>query len=126
VSSRKSMKTVLEEILLTMEKSDPDIEASALVRNDGLIMAVALPEGIDKTLVAAMTAAVLNIGSRALEELKRGSLKELFVRGENGLICLMKATEDSVLSTIVRSDANVGLVLVEMRKAVQEISQVLT
>ena len=89
-------------------------------------MAAALPEGIDKTLVAAMTAAVLNIGSRALEELKRGNLRELLVRGEDGLICLMRATGDSVLSTIVRSEANIGLVLVEMRKAVQKISQILT
>jgi len=126
VSGKKSTKVALEEILLELEKSDPDIEASALVRRDGLIMAAALPEGIDKTLVAAMTAAVLNIGSRALEELKRGNLRELLVRGEDGLICLMRATGDSVLSTIVRSEANIGLVLVEMRKAVQKISQILT
>jgi len=125
MSSRKSMKATLEGILVELEKSDPDIEASALVRSDGLIMAAALPESVDKTLVAAMTAAVLNIGSRALEELKRGNLKELFIRGENGLVCLMRSTDDSVLSTIVRPEANIGLVLVEMRKAVQKISQAL-
>lgn len=121
----KSLRASLEEVLKEMERSDPEIEASALVRTDGLIMASALPEDVDKTLVAAMTAAVMNIGSRALEELKRGTLQEVLVRGDQGIICVMRATKDSVLSAIARPDANVGLVLVEMRKAIDKISKFL-
>ncbi|MHA1261849.1 MAG: hypothetical protein ACTSSA_07065 [Candidatus Freyarchaeota archaeon] len=58
----KKWREELENTLKSMQDADPDIEASAIVRTDGLVMAAALPKDADEGLIAAMSAALLNIG----------------------------------------------------------------
>ncbi|MEM3149080.1 MAG: roadblock/LC7 domain-containing protein, partial [Candidatus Jordarchaeales archaeon] len=85
----KKWREELEKILKEMEAADPDIEASAIVRTDGLVMASALPKSADEGLIAAMSAAILNIGSRALSELAKGELEKIIVSGDKGDITIM-------------------------------------
>lgn len=115
----------LEKILKEMEASDPDIEASAVVRTDGLVMASALPKSADEGLIAAMSAAILNIGSRALSELAKGELEKIIVSGSRGDITIIGVGKGAVLSAITRPGANIGLLLVEMARAREKIEAVL-
>lgn len=115
----------LEKILKEMEASDPDIEASAVVRTDGLVMASALPKSADEGLIAAMSAAILNIGSRALSELAKGELEKIIVSGSRGDITIIGIGKGAVLSAITRPGANIGLLLVEMARAREKIEAVL-
>jgi len=45
--------------LRSMQASAPDIEASAVVSVDGLIMASALQQGVEEDRISAMSAAML-------------------------------------------------------------------
>ena len=56
----------LQQILNDLNGSTADIEASALISTDGLMMASALPQGMDEDRVGAMTAALLSLGVTAL------------------------------------------------------------
>lgn len=62
----------LQQILNDLNGSTADIEASALISTDGLMMASALPQGMDEDRVGAMTAALLSLGDRAAKELAVG------------------------------------------------------
>ncbi len=58
--------------LRNLQGSTPDVEASAVVSVDGLIMASSLPAGVEEDRVSAMSAAMLSLGERIAGELGRG------------------------------------------------------
>ncbi|RME36839.1 MAG: hypothetical protein D6793_05120 [Thermoflexia bacterium] len=111
--------------LRNLQMSTPDIEASALVSVDGLAIASALPAGVEEDRVAAMSAAMLSLGERIASELGRGTLDEVYVKGERGYVILTAVGEEAVLTVMARPGAKLGLVFLEMRRAAEELADVL-
>ena len=62
---------MLHSILSDLNGSSADIEASAVLSTDGLMMASMLPAGMDEDRVGAMSAAMLSLGDRTAEELAK-------------------------------------------------------
>lgn len=120
-----SLRNQFVSILKEMESKDPEIEGSVLLRSDGLILAAALPEVIDRDLVAAMSASVLNVSSRVLEELHRGKVENVIVKGSEGIVVVISVAPEIDLAAIARKDANLGLMLVEMKRAAEKIREIL-
>jgi predicted regulator of Ras-like GTPase activity (Roadblock/LC7/MglB family) len=108
-----------------LQNSALDVEASAVVSVDGLIMASALPEAVEEDRVSAMSAAMLSLGERISKELGRGDLNEVYVHGNEGYILLMAAGKDAVLTLLARERAKLGLVLLEMRRAADDIRELI-
>ena len=69
----ESRSKLLVEELKKLQISSPDIQASAIVSVDGLIIASALPGNVEEDRVSAMSAAMLSLGERISLELKRGA-----------------------------------------------------
>lgn len=113
------------ERLRNLQMSTPDIEASSLVSVDGLAIASALPTGVEEDRVAAMSAAMLSLGERIASELGRGALDEVYVKGERGYVILTAVGEDAVLTVMARAGAKLGLVFLEMRRAAEELADIL-
>jgi len=122
----KNIRKELEAVLRDLEATAGDIEGSAVVRTDGLIVAFAMPRSTDESLVAAMSAALLNIGTRTVKELARGDLEKVIVSGNKGDVVLMGAGRDSILSATTKAGTNLGLVLVEMRKTGNKLASLMT
>lgn len=113
------------ESLRNLQASSPDIEASAVVSVDGLTIASALPKGIEEDRVSAMSAAMLSLGERIATELGRGVLEQVYIRGENGYVLLMAVGEEAVLTVMARQQARLGLILLDMRRAVEALEKLL-
>lgn len=109
--------------LRDLRVSTPDIEASAVVSIDGLIMASDLPADVEEDRVSAMSAAMLSLGERIAGELGRGALDEVYIHGDNGYVILMSVGEEAVLTTLARQDAKLGLVFLDMRRAAGDLSR---
>jgi hypothetical protein len=107
--------------LKALSMNTPDIEASAVVSVDGLIMASALPSDVEEDRVSAMSAAMLSLGERIASELRRGQLDQVFVRGEEGYVILMAIGEEAVLTALAHSRAKLGLVFLDMRRTANEL-----
>ena len=107
-----------------LQVSTPDIEASAVVSVDGLIMASSLPSGIEEDRVSAMSAAMQSLGERIAGELGRGYLNEVYIRGENGFVILMSVGEEAVLTVLARKEAKLGLVFLDMRRCVEALERI--
>jgi hypothetical protein len=112
--------------LRSLQGKTPDIEASAVVSVDGLIMASSLPAGIEEDRVSAMSAAMLSLGERIAGELGRGGLDEVYIHGDEGYVLLMASGQDAVLTVLAREQAKLGLVLLEMRRAAQDLEQLVS
>ena len=108
-----------------LQASAPDIEATAVVSADGLTIASALPKNIEEDRVAAMSAAMLSLGERIASELQRGTLAQVYVKGEEGYVILIAIGDDAVLTALTRESAKLGLVLLEMRRTADEIMKLL-
>ena len=55
---------ILNSILSELNGTSAEIEASAILSTDGLMMASMLPAGMDEDRVGAMAAAMLSLGDR--------------------------------------------------------------
>src|SRR5512137_2399686 len=88
--------------LRNLQASAPDIEASAVVSVDGLIIASALPRGAEEDRVSAMSAAMLSLGERIAGELGRGTLDQVYIKGNSGFILLTSVGEEAVLTALAR------------------------
>jgi predicted regulator of Ras-like GTPase activity (Roadblock/LC7/MglB family) len=109
------------ERLRSMQASAPDIEASAIVSVDGLIMASALQQGAEEDRVSAMSAAMLSLGERIAQELGRGGLEQVYIKGDKGFIVLVSVGQEAVLTALARQEGKLGLVFLEMRRAVEDL-----
>ena len=99
----------------------PDVEASAVVSVDGLTIASDLPADVEEDRVSAMSAAMLSLGERIASELGRGTLDQVYIRGDNGYVILMSIGEDAVLTSLARKGAKLGLVFLDMRRAAADL-----
>ena len=109
--------------LREMQISTPDIEASAVVSVDGLTMASALPPGIEEDRVAAMAAAMLSLGERIASELGRKTLEQVYIHGDKGHVFVVAVGEEAVLTVLCREQAKLGMVLLDMRRAAEDLSK---
>lgn len=115
----------MQQALKTLVSNTPDLEGAATVSLDGLILASVLPAGTDEDRVSAMAAALLSLGERTAEELQRGTLEQVYVKGKDGYIILMQAGPEAVLEVIAGKGAKLGMVLLDMKRAAQEITRLL-
>jgi uncharacterized protein len=109
--------------LRDMQASTPDIIASALVSVDGLTIASALPNDVEEDRVSAMSAAMHSLGERISQELGRGVLDEVYIRGEEGFVLLTAVGEEAVLTALARDEAKLGLIFLELRRASEDLKK---
>jgi hypothetical protein len=109
--------------LRDMQAASPDIIASAVVSVDGLTMASALPGDVEEDRVSAMSAAMLSLGERIASELGRGTLNEVYIRGEKGYVLLTAIGDEAVLTALARDEAKLGLIFLEMRRAAEDLEK---
>jgi len=119
----KSRVDLMVSRLRDLQGSTTDVEASAVVSVDGLIIASALPAGIEEDRVSAMSAAMLSLGERISGELGRGTLDQVYVHGNHGYVLLSSVGADAVLTVLAREGAKLGLVFLEMRRAAEDLTK---
>lgn len=111
--------------LQAMRAAAPDIEASAVVSVDGLVIASALPADTEEDRVSAMSAAMLSLGERIANELGRGTVEQVYVKGDQGYVVLSAVGEDAVLTVLANKEAKLGLIFLEMRRAAEDLARLI-
>ncbi len=119
----KTRTELMVDRLRDMQVSSPDIEASAVVSVDGLPIATSLPREVEEDRVSAMSAAMLSLGERIASELGRGSLDEVYIKGEKGYVILQSVGAEAVLTVLAREGAKMGLVFLDMRRAAEDLAK---
>ncbi|HLD93646.1 MAG TPA: roadblock/LC7 domain-containing protein [Anaerolineales bacterium] len=109
--------------LRDLQAAAPDIIAAAVVTSDGLTLASALPADVQEERIAAMSAAMLSLGERIAAELQRGSLEEVYIRGDEGLVLLTSVGKEAVLTALSRNEAKLGIMFLEMRRAAADLER---
>ena len=114
---------MLNSLLTQLNSSSTDIEASAIISVDGLTIASMLPAGMDEDRVGAMSAAMLSLGDRTSQELARGGMEQVLVKGDKGYVLMTYAGPNSVLTVLTRSTAKLGLVFLDVKRTAAEVAK---
>ena len=116
---------MFQQVLEELKGSSADVEASALISTDGLMIASALPAGMDEDRVGAMSAALLSLGDRAARELARGTLERVLLQGERGYVIMSSSGPEAVLTVLAKQNAKLGLLLLHLKRAAEALSKLI-
>jgi hypothetical protein len=106
-----------------LQISSSDVEGSALVSFDGLVIAAELQLHVDADRFGAMCASLVSLAMRAAREVDRGQLRQLIVEGDNGPMLLTRAGQSGVLAVAARPSASLGKLILDCRKAARAIEE---
>jgi len=115
----------LNQILRKLQSESPGVEASALISEDGLMIASSLTPDMEETRVAGMAATLQNLGGRAAVELARGQVREVIVRGDKGYAVMIRAGQSALLLALADEVGKLGLIFFDMLEAIKALEQVL-
>ena len=116
---------MFQQVLEELKGSSADVEASALISTDGLMIASALPAGMDEDRVGAMSAALLSLGDRAVRELARGTLERVLLQGERGHVIMSSSGTEAVLTVLAKQNAKLGLLFLDIKRAAEALSKLI-
>ncbi len=115
----------LLEALKNLEATNSDIQGSAIVSVQGLPICSVLSQNSNEGIVSAMSAAILSVSERAVEELKRGQLKRILIEGNEGLIILSRAGSNAILCTLAKPNSSLGMVFINIQSISKKIAHLL-
>lgn len=101
------------------------IEASAIASRDGLLICSTLGDKRRAEVLVAMSATMIGAAETAAIELGKGIPEVTIVESKNGKIIGTGAGPKALLLVMTRPDAELGLVLIEMKKASEKIKGIM-
>lgn len=116
---------MLTSILTELNGTSADIEASAIISIDGFKIAAALPAGMDDDPAWALNPAMMLLGGQTAQELGRGALEQVLIKGDHGYVLMNHAGDEAVLAVLVKPEAKLGLIFLDANKAAQSIAEML-
>ena len=96
-----------------------------MVSADGLPISSVLKPGMEEDRIAAMSAAILSLGERVSEELAKGALEQITIKGRDGYVVMTGIGQDAVLVILADNNAKLGLILMEIKKAQEKLKSML-
>ena len=115
----------LDDILKKLLSAIPEVRAAAIVSAEGLPIASALPQGVDETRIAAMTAALLSLAERAVIEMDKGEFDQLYVKGSEGYLLVLGAGPNAVLTVSTTKDVRLGLIFLDIKRTAEALSKLI-
>lgn len=108
-----------------LRASTPDIIGAAVVNADGLVVSSVIPSEVDEELIGGTAAALLSVGERVGHQLMRADMEQVYVRSPKGYVIVNAITPESALVLLVAREAKLGLVFLELKRAVVELARLI-
>src|SRR5947199_8855662 len=102
----------------------PGILGVTIARRDGILIAHSLPKTMDPKKIAAMAAAIVGTSEMAAVEMGLGTFNQSIVDTHIGKLMATGAGEEAILVTILRNEANMGLVHMSVDRAAQSVARI--
>jgi predicted regulator of Ras-like GTPase activity (Roadblock/LC7/MglB family) len=111
----------ISELLRGLRQGTPEIIGATLVSSDGFIVASVLPSEVDEDVIGGMAASLLGIGERIAADLLGSQMEQTYVRSTKGYIVVNACGPEAVLVVLVSREAKLGLIFLELKRAVAEL-----
>ena len=115
------LKEVLNDALHNLHAESGALTSSAIVSIDGLPIVSVLERNIDSNRVGLLSAALLSLCGQTARLLSCGNFNHMTLQGQQGEVLLMQISDDLALVSTTKAGSRMGLVLVQLRRTVEEI-----
>jgi predicted regulator of Ras-like GTPase activity (Roadblock/LC7/MglB family) len=113
----------MNSVLRQLRSSLQEIEAAVLISSDAMALASDISDESDEEMISALSASVLSMGERAANDLKRGILDQVYIKGDQGYLLIVHCGHDALLSLLVKPEAKLGVVFMEAKRTAEELSK---
>lgn len=120
---KEALGKVLRPMLRGLNGTSLDIEASAVMTKDGLTISAVLGEGVDEDRLGAMCATMLSLGDTTSNELSRGDLEQVLIKGSKGYVLMVEIGKNAVLAVVAQATINLGMVFIEAKKTADKAAE---
>lgn len=103
----------------------PDIVETTFTTADGQVTASVLLGDMDEDHVFMMSSALVSLCARIASELEQGQLDHIHIKGEHGYFVVMSLNGKATLNVLANKQAKLGLVFVEMRRALDDLQHLI-
>ena len=115
----------IKEIMEDATTTAAGIKAAILLSKEGLPIASALPASLEEAEIAAMAASILGVADLAAERMEQGTLEEVLMTNEKGLVIMRSAGEKAILVLAASKNVKTGLLVYAARMASEKIAPLL-
>lgn len=122
-----SKKEMLEEVLSDLADSlGSDLLGALIATPDGQVVVSLIAKGdLNAQKLAAMAAAVVGTSDKLSKLMDAGAFQDVLVRCEKENIMARRTGKRAILVTVVKKDANIGLLNIEIEDATDRIVSIL-
>jgi len=122
-----SKKEMLEEVLSELADSlGSDLLGALIATPDGQVVVSLITKGdLSAPKLAAMAAAVVGTSDKLSKLMDAGAFQDVLVRCEKENILARRTGRRAILVTVVKKDANIGLLNIEIEDATERIVSIL-
>ena len=112
----------IKDVLNRYRSISTDIFGASVITMDGFMVASVTLSEIDEGLVGGITAALLGVGERIAKEMMNSKMTQMFVKSEKGYIICNNISDETVLVSLVNAEAKLGLIFLEIRRILPELT----
>lgn len=115
----------MSEILRDLRADSPGVEAAVLVSSDAMPLASELDDSMDEELLSAMASSLVASGERVARDLSRGDLDQVYLRGAEGDLVVVRVNDNALLACVVNNQARMGMTLLEVNRCATRLSEII-
>jgi predicted regulator of Ras-like GTPase activity (Roadblock/LC7/MglB family) len=123
VDKTKDNSQLLEEVLNELVTHNPDILSALVVSDDGLNVASGIPYHEDDEMALAASD-LADMAENFSKRLDQGKLNRILLEGERRTTFVIRASKRTILVVLVPTDTKLGLVMLSMRRAANQIASI--
>ncbi|BAW31154.1 MAG TPA: roadblock/LC7 domain-containing protein [Methanothermobacter sp.] len=120
----KTKKEKLDDVLSAFMQVG-QIRACGIVSKEGLLINARTPPDVDARIFSALCSTIMGAAEAASGQMNTGTVNEITVRTEKGIIILKPAGEKAIFTALAEPDAHLGLLLVEMETRAEQVKEIL-
>lgn len=111
----------IKDVLNRFRSISADIFGASVITMEGFMVASVTLSEIDEGLVGGLTAAMLGVGERIASEMMNSRMSQIYIKSDNGYIICNSINDETVLVSLVNSDAKLGLIFLEIRRILPDL-----
>ncbi|MFW9822823.1 MAG: roadblock/LC7 domain-containing protein [Candidatus Thorarchaeota archaeon] len=115
----------LDNTLINLVDTIPEVRASTIVTNEGEILASALPNDVDEINIAIMTAVLLSLAESAITLVKSGDFEQLYIQGKDGYLLVLPTSPNAILAVSTSRDVKLSLIFNDCKKFSEQIARLI-
>ncbi len=125
--SREEKLENLKALLNEFSTTHKDVQGQIIIAYPAGVPLINTWKGeINPVLIGAISAAVKLTFHRLCQNLKKGDLKRLYMKSENGRVIIQNAGPHAILTSIIDDEADLGRIAFSMSNLTIEIEKLLT